>query len=1494
MPTADRYQQYEVLRREDGSLWELGRGAMGITYKAYDTNLRFAVALKVINAAYLESDTARQRFLREARAAAALRHPNVASVFNLGMDRENYFYVMEFIDGETLEAAVRRKGPLTPLDALDIALQVARALAVAAKQQLVHRDLKPTNLMLVDQEGELTVKVIDFGLAKVAKDAGEDSAALTMGGFVGTPHFASPEQVEEGEVDIRSDFYSLGATLYYVLTGQSPFSGSIGQIMSQHLYKPLPMQPLTNLPRCVASLVQRMMEKDRNARPQNPQELQKAILACLDEIRGSPGSNVQTTAAPANAPETLDLSFSSGQPLGAGVTLAQTYKLVEELVESPHGREFLADDLRHNRRVNIVVLSPEFLADKSSLSALREAVRLLRKAPHPMLREVYSLETFSDCSFLVEEYVAGTPLLDLLRRRGALTAPEVARLLNLLAPVADHAAQGGLQHVDLALSGIHLLERASTRSGIHSDILRRPLTAWEALNAKIDAINFAFAPAHTGTWGGMATRIQGPAGEGPRGSYVRLLSLLAYELLGGPRARIDATGQYTPVASLTREGNAVLRRGLIDEFQSAAELSRQLAATVGTAPALSRPSESKVPPAPEPLPRTQPPPTSHAPTPPAPSSHPPTSHPPTPQVSTPAGGPIKRKPKLPAWLLFLALGGVIALAAIAIYLFESSGPVQEIPALSVETEPSGASILLDGKRPQVPPNTFTHVPIGSHQLSATLDNFEPVRQDIQVRKGMPPAIHLQLRQIEELAALSVQTDPSGASILLDGKPPQVPPNTFTHVPFGSHQLSATLDNYEPIKQDIQVRRGTSPEVHLQLRPIQEIPTLSVQTDPSGASILLDGRPPQVPPNTFTHVPLGSHQLSATLDNYEPIKQDIQVRRGMSSEIHLQLKPMQEIPALSFQTEPPGASILLDGKPPQVPPNTFTHVPFGSHQLSATLDNYEPIKQDIQVRRGMSSEVRLQLKPIQEIPALSFQTEPPGASILLDGKPPQVPPNTFIHVPFGPHQLSAALDNYEPFKQDIQVRRGMNPEIQLQLREIQEIAALSVQTEPPGASVLLDGRPPQIPPNTFTHVPYGPHQVSATLDNYEPIRQDIQVRRGMSPELQLTLKPIQEIPALSVLTEPSGASILLDGKPPQAPPNTFTHVPLGSHQLSATLDNYEPIKQDVQVRRGMSSEIHLQLKPIQEIPALTVHTEPPGALILLDGRPPQLPPDRFTHVPFGPHQLSANLDKYEPITQDIQVSAGMNPEIRMQLKPRQEPRNETFQRLLADAQLGDPIAMMKVGRLYLKRGTPDDDVEGFNWLNRAYNAPNRNLEAGAYVADCYLSGRGTKPDVQKAEEIIMPLANQNVVPAMTLAGRILQYKAETIHAQAAASANRQTQKRLEAQANELDRQARQWWERAAKKDDWNATAHLGKCYEDGWGGVEKDEAQAEKLYQEGVEHGNSLSMLLYGLMIQDKPGRRIEAEGMISRAAAIGLPSAIKWCKENNVTISEKPPNDDQQ
>lgn len=219
MGETDRFEHFVITRRADGSLWELGRGAMGVTYKAFDTNLRADVALKVINSHYLNSETARQRFLREARAAASLRHPNVATVFHLGSSEGAFYYAMEYVEGETVERRVQREGPLLSDLALRVTRQVSRALIAADRQKLVHRDVKPSNVMLVVDEDEdhLLVKVIDFGLAKSLVAAADQSVTVSMGGFVGTPHFASPEQLEEKEIDIRSDIYSLGATLWFML-----------------------------------------------------------------------------------------------------------------------------------------------------------------------------------------------------------------------------------------------------------------------------------------------------------------------------------------------------------------------------------------------------------------------------------------------------------------------------------------------------------------------------------------------------------------------------------------------------------------------------------------------------------------------------------------------------------------------------------------------------------------------------------------------------------------------------------------------------------------------------------------------------------------------------------------------------------------------------------------------------------------------------------------------------------------------------------------------------------------------------------------------------------------------------------------------------------------------------------------------------------------------------------------------------------------------------
>src|SRR5215467_13538197 len=190
-----RFEKYEVMKREDGTLFELGRGAMGVTYKGFDIDLQCPVTLKVISEHYLNDESARLRFVREARAAASLRHPNVASVFHLGKKGDSYFYAMEFVEGETLETFIKRSGRLEVKLALEIATQIAAGLAAVHKQKLVHRDIKPSNIMVnLEEGGAVTVKIVDLGLAKPAPDAPAEAAISIPGAFAGTPEFASPEQ----------------------------------------------------------------------------------------------------------------------------------------------------------------------------------------------------------------------------------------------------------------------------------------------------------------------------------------------------------------------------------------------------------------------------------------------------------------------------------------------------------------------------------------------------------------------------------------------------------------------------------------------------------------------------------------------------------------------------------------------------------------------------------------------------------------------------------------------------------------------------------------------------------------------------------------------------------------------------------------------------------------------------------------------------------------------------------------------------------------------------------------------------------------------------------------------------------------------------------------------------------------------------------------------------------------------------------------------------
>ena len=260
----------------------LGAGGMGVVYQAEDVALKRLVALKAMLPALAASASNRARFLREARAVAALEHENVVAVYQVGEDRSVPFLAMQFLKGETLEDRVRRDGRLPPAEVLRIGRETAAGLAAAHARGMVHRDIKPANLWLEGERGK--VKVLDFGLARAA---GGDSQLTQQGAIIGTPAYMAPEQGSGKAVDGRCDLFSLGCVLYRLCTGQLPFRGAdtIATLLAVATVQPPPPRKLNAaVPAALSRLVMRLLEKKAADRPTSA----TAVVEELEAIERDP------------------------------------------------------------------------------------------------------------------------------------------------------------------------------------------------------------------------------------------------------------------------------------------------------------------------------------------------------------------------------------------------------------------------------------------------------------------------------------------------------------------------------------------------------------------------------------------------------------------------------------------------------------------------------------------------------------------------------------------------------------------------------------------------------------------------------------------------------------------------------------------------------------------------------------------------------------------------------------------------------------------------------------------------------------------------------------------------------------------------------------------------------------------------------------------------------------------------------------------------------
>ncbi|MGA2927806.1 MAG: serine/threonine-protein kinase [Solirubrobacteraceae bacterium] len=429
----------------------LGQGGMGVVFRARQTDLARTVALKVITPGWAGDAAYRSLFRREAKLAASLQHPHVIEVYDFGDIAGQLYLAMRFVDGVDLARVIAEEGRVRPERAADMIAQTAEALDAAHCAGLVHRDVKPGNILVTDRDAGDYVYLTDFGLTKQL-----DVTTLTAtGGLVGTAAYMAPEQASGESVDPRADVYSLGCVLYHLLTGAVPFprEGVMAQLYAHATQPPpRPRDVVPDLPEVFDEIVLTAMAKRPAERYQSARDLGRAVRTA--SLLGAPESTESRMA----------LVHSHQQPRRPGLDLAHAWYEVDDLAIGSEfaghridrvagvgatGHVYRATHVGLGRVVALKLIKPAFSRDETFRNRFQREARVTALLDHPNVVTVYSHGETDGRPYIALRYIDGPSLAELLRSEGGRLAPaRAAWIIAQVAAALDAAHAHGIVHRD--------------------------------------------------------------------------------------------------------------------------------------------------------------------------------------------------------------------------------------------------------------------------------------------------------------------------------------------------------------------------------------------------------------------------------------------------------------------------------------------------------------------------------------------------------------------------------------------------------------------------------------------------------------------------------------------------------------------------------------------------------------------------------------------------------------------------------------------------------------------------------------------------------------------------------------------------------------------------------------------------------------------------------------------------------------------------------------
>jgi serine/threonine protein kinase/Flp pilus assembly protein TadD/TolB-like protein len=425
--------RYQILKR-------LGEGGMGAVYKARDHELDRLVALKVIRPELAGHPDILRRFKQELILARQVTHKNVVRIFDLGSADGRKFITMDFIPGRDLKSILVERGKLPPAEVVPIFEQICRGLEAAHVEGVVHRDLKPQNVM-VDDTGR--VWLMDFGLARSMEQAGMTRTGVLMG----TPDYMSPEQARAEKVDARSDLFSLGIIVHEMLIGRLPFEADT--LMAKLLQRvQQAAKPVTEIdpgiPASLGAVVSKCLERDVTKRYQTVREILDDLLGDTKTSGSSSSSGASSSASGASSGPSISLA-----ELGPGSQFGPRYRIEGEIGEGGMGKVYKAYDIDLDRTVALKLIRPELARDSNSLQRFKQELLLASRISHRNILRIHDLGDVGGVKFISMAYIQGMDLHELIAKMGKLQTERVVNIAKQLAGALEAAHAEGVAHRDL-------------------------------------------------------------------------------------------------------------------------------------------------------------------------------------------------------------------------------------------------------------------------------------------------------------------------------------------------------------------------------------------------------------------------------------------------------------------------------------------------------------------------------------------------------------------------------------------------------------------------------------------------------------------------------------------------------------------------------------------------------------------------------------------------------------------------------------------------------------------------------------------------------------------------------------------------------------------------------------------------------------------------------------------------------------------------------------